>query len=282
MHQHGVGAQHRRGGLSPHRPAWASGGDLVCGPVDLAYRRYVPTRELPCSASSLLTGLLDRADEPGEPGVEPVEVSRTRVSVHYETGDPGMPMLSMCTPEAVRLPNAVVTKKLPSGSVTVRAGRLSDSAACWRVARWWRPARPRGLAPPPVRPVETAGPLDPEALVGAGPGLTPVGDDVLAGALVAAHAIADPRLPGWQRAVRRELGRGRTTAVSRAMLLCALDGYATDPLAQFVGAVCASPPDADMLDRTRSALLAVGHTSGAGLVSGVLHVLTTSTVEAAA
>lgn len=222
---------------------------------------------LPCAASSLLAGLFD-----GQPHYL-VEVARTRMSVHYETRDCDVTVLSVCLPEAVRLPTSLVTTTLPpQGAARVGNGALSVDDVSWRVRRWWRPARPSGL----VRPTGSATyvDLDPARLLGAGPGLTPAGDDVLAGALVAAHAVDDPRLPGWQRSLRGLLATGRTTAVSRAMLECALEGYATPELADFVEAACARPVDDEALDRARSRLLHVGHTSGSALMAGTLHALT--------
>lgn len=129
---------------------------------------------------------------------------------------------------------------------------------------------------PVVRPSYDG--LDPTALVGAGPGLTPAGDDVLAGALVTAHATADPRLRSWQRATRRCLSEGHTTAVSRALLHHALDGFATSELHDYLTAVCTG---SDLAAPT-SRLLAVGHSSGAALAVGVRHTLDTRRLRGAA
>lgn len=241
----------------------------------------------PCAASSLLARLLDGPVRPL------VEAARTRLSVHYETGDPALPVLSVCSPQAVRLPNAVVTSVLPGpGLLTVGAGMLGGSDTTWRVGRWWAPPKPTGLAPPP-RPVarewavRVAGdpavlasypPLLPAELVGAGPGLTPTGDDVLAGALVTAHATADPRLPRWRHTTRVALATRRTTVVSRALLHHALQGYAGPELADAVVALCAEADPGPAVQR----LLGVGHTSGAALLHGVLHTLTTRTLRGAA
>jgi len=291
------------------------------------------------AASSLLAGLFDG------PPARLVEVARTRVSVHYETGDPAVPMLSMCTPSAVRLPNSFVTDVLPrpneallntergasqhrtkrfstgGGAVTIGDGLLVTTTGRWRVTRWWLPPRPRGLTPPsngviggvirqplgrldggevthsstsgstsgstsPWCGVPTLHPsydgLDPAALIGAGPGLTPAGDDLIAGALVAAHATADPRLTSWQLCVRQLLTTGRTTAVSRAILHCALDGYATSELAEYVQALCGvSDSTRHNLERATTNLLAVGHSSGAALMTGVLHTLSTARMRGA-
>ncbi len=233
------------------------------------------SREVPAAASSLLAGLLDD-------GCDLVEVVRTRVSVHYETGRTDVPVLCVCDPSAVRLPNALITSVLPTGPVSVRAGALSSDAATWRVTRWWQPPRPGGLAPPgspvDVPGVDVPSVLRPELLVGAGPGLTPAGDDVLAGALVAAHATGDPRLEALRAGTRAALRTRGTTAVSRGLLTHALEGWATPELAAFVTAVCGGD-----VGPTALRLLGVGSSSGAALAAGALHVLSPSyAVEGAA
>jgi hypothetical protein len=219
----------------------------------------------PAAASALLAGLLDA-------GGPLVEVARTRLSVHYETGRADVPVLCVCTPHAVRLPSSVVTPVVPDGPLVVRDGGLAGADLVWQVTRWWQPPRPCGLTPP-AGPVSVPGVdvpprLDPLALVGAGDGLTPAGDDVLAGALVAASATGHPRLEEWRAATRAALARRSTTAVSRGLLTHALDGWATPELADFVVAVCRRH-DAGATGR----LLAVGHSSGTALAAGVLHVL---------
>jgi hypothetical protein len=127
----------------------------------------------------------------------------------------------------------------------------------------------------PVPGVDVPAAIEPDRLVGRGPGLTPLGDDVLAGALVAAQAVDDPRLTSWRAATLTALAAGRSTVVSRALLHQALDGWAVPELADFVVAVCAG-------DGSRAAgpLLRVGHTSGAGLAAGALHVLGGGVVHA--
>lgn len=247
----------------------------------------------PCAASSLLGGVLDGAP------LRLTEVTRTRVSVHYETPSPAVPVLCVGTPAAVRLPASLVAQQLPaSGPAQVGDGVLVAAGETWHPTRWWRPPRPGGLPRPALtaaeladlltgevtplvwgfaRPGATYDGLVPADLLGAGPGLTPAGDDVLAGALVAAHATADPRLPRWARQTRALLTRARTTAVSRAMLHHALDGYASPELARFVSAVCRVHD----VEEARAGLLDVGHTSGAALMVGVLHTLSTYQLEGA-
>ena len=232
---------------------------------------------VPAAASSLLAGLLDAS---AERPTALVEVARTRTSVHYDTGGADVPVLCVCLPAAVRLPNALLAGVLPTGRVTAGEGAVAGADTVWRVRRWWTPPRPHGLtAPASVSLPGVAVPrqIRPMDLVGSGPGLTPSGDDVLAGALVAAHATADPRLASWQAATRHAVRARGTTAVSRGLLRHALDGWATTEVADFVTGVC-SGAVGDSADR----LLALGHSSGAALASGVLHVLTSAPLEGAA
>lgn len=218
--------------------------------------------EFPGAASTLLADLLM------QPGLRLTEVARTRSSVHYETGREDVPVLCVATPDAVLLPHTFVTPVLPA------APEIVD--ATWRVTRWWHPCRPVGLAPPPADrvaalPCSSYDVLVPSALLGRGAGLTPEGDDVLAGALVTAHATADPRLDAWCEATREALATRRTTAVSRGMLHHALDGYATPQLADLLTALCRGGDLAGPLARLHT----LGHTSGDALLDGVVHTLST-------
>jgi hypothetical protein len=245
----------------------------------------VVSTEVPAAASSLLDAVLACPDLPL------AEVARTRLSVHYETGVGSAPVLCVCTTDAVLLPNAVVTARLPGpGGLTVHAGRLRGRDSSWVVRRWWRPRRPTGLRPPdasllrrleevPLLDVPSwGGTLDPDRLVGLGPGLTPAGDDLVAAALVTARATGDPRYPGWREATAQALAARRTTAVSRGLLHHALDGYATPELADLLEALCGAADLAGPLRR----LVALGHSSGPALLAGVRHTLTTRELRGAA
>ena len=100
-------------------------------------------------------------------------------------------------------------------------------------------------------------------LVGRGAGLTPSGDDALAGALLVAHALGTGT--ALADAVRARLGA--TTAVSAALLDAAADGYAARPVVTLVDAAVANDPDA--VARALPAVLAIGHTSGTDTVTGI-------------
>lgn len=111
----------------------------------------------------------------------------------------------------------------------------------------------------------TAAHLD--RLLGRGPGLTPLGDDVLAGWFATRAALGRPDA-GLAGAVRRRLGV--TTLLSATLIDCALRGEVLPQLADWL-----ANPGAD----TRAALLAVGATSGAGLLTGASLALASVSTE---
>src|SRR3954465_6354540 len=77
-----------------------------------------------------------------------VEGARTRTAVYYDTDRADVPVLCVCLPSAVRLPNALVSSSLPSGPVAVERGGWVAGDATWALRRWWAPPRPRGLVAP--------------------------------------------------------------------------------------------------------------------------------------
>jgi Protein of unknown function (DUF2877) len=123
---------------------------------------------------------------------------------------------------------------------------------------------PRSL---PAGLVALTSPLDAEsvsALVGRGEGLTPLGDDIICGWL-ALHRALGEATPAVDDAVRRLLGR--TTALSAALLECALLGEVADPVADHLRALGGD----GTLDEavTRHRLNRLGNTSGSGLAHGI-------------
>lgn len=111
-------------------------------------------------------------------------------------------------------------------------------------------------------------------LIGRGPGLTPSGDDALAGLLVAMRLLGEA-VPEARHAidVADALGTNvtgpeasRTTALSAALLWCASRGYAApEAMTVLYGVVLRVP----LLPAVRR-LLTVGHSSGADLLWGLL------------
>ena len=103
-------------------------------------------------------------------------------------------------------------------------------------------------------------PGDVAAMVGRGDGLTPYDDDVLCGWL-AIHRAAGVATPEVDDAVRARLDR--TTLLSATLLDCAMHGEVIPQFAAFVAAV-GTPAEPS----AAAALVAVGHTSGAGMLHG--------------
>lgn len=146
------------------------------------------------------------------------------------------------------------------------AGLLAD--ACTDEEAWLLPAVTElvsSLARVPEPEDETGSSV--AGLVGRGRGLTPSGDDALAGVLLVSHALrASLHLAATVRA-----RLGSTTAVSAALLGAAGDGFAAGPVVTLVDAVLVGHVEATA--RALPAVLGLGHSSGRDLVTGVLAAL---------
>lgn len=103
-----------------------------------------------------------------------------------------------------------------------------------------------------------------DALAGLGPGLTPAGDDVLAGVLLVERAW---RGHAAEDALVDLAGGARTNDVARAFLAWAARGQSIEPVHRFLCAA-AGQDGVRARDALRS-LSAVGHTSGADLALGL-------------
>ena len=137
-------------------------------------------------------------------------------------------------------------------------------------------------------------------LVGAGRGLTPSGDDALCGVLLALASVEHPDAARALAALRAQLvpALGRTTSLSAALVAAAASGYAVPDVVRLVtllaGAGAGRPgrawprqaagagrrrcrairsvdprPDRTAYDLALEGVLAIGHTSGRDLLSGV-------------
>ncbi len=102
------------------------------------------------------------------------------------------------------------------------------------------------------------------ALGGLGPGLTPSGDDALAGILLARRALGGPGLEAWLVEVA---GGVRTTSVARGLLDWAARGQSVEPVHDLLGALAAG--DGAGAVRHVADLARLGHTSGADLLHGL-------------
>ena len=214
-------------------------------------------------------------------------------------------------PGAVRLPYACAVATSASARTTPSSLSVGDGVLVWgddgrdenavqyRVARWWKPARPRPDDHPRLRSAalhagdggdcddsddfddsdkaDGSDGTDSEVRrltstwrdhLGRGPGLTPYADDVLCGALVAMHAVGHPALPRLVEEIGEANLESRTTATSAALLRAACQGWCIDLLADYLQALDRDP-DHPTVTARRTALVAVGSSSGHGLLEGV-------------
>ncbi|MCO6005789.1 DUF2877 domain-containing protein [Actinoallomurus purpureus] len=113
-----------------------------------------------------------------------------------------------------------------------------------------------------------------ERIVGLGPGLTPSGDDALAGLLLALRLLGGA-VPGGGRAVWLADWIGaavtayaceRTTALAATLLQCAARGQASVEAAAVLRGIAGQEP----LEPAAHRLIDIGHTSGADVAWGLL------------
>lgn len=249
-------------------------------------------RWLTAAVGTALTPLLRGPCRTGE------VVARTTdlVAVHITGAEPAL--VCVTSTKAARLPCAMVVGSFlpaatPGAPAAIGNGRLRLPDAVVGVARWWPAraphvsdavmcARRAGLCPRPE--------LDPllldaaarlahalsgrgrladavHALLGLGPGLTPAGDDVLAGALTTLRATGSHRADDLTAAIEAADPFSRTTTVSAGLLAYAAQGRCVPQLTALLSAL--DSPGGDVYSAHRD-LLTVGHTSGSALYAGVL------------
>jgi hypothetical protein len=146
-----------------------------------------------------------------------------------------------------------------SAGLLVEATAAAAASSALRAAPY---AEPAGRALELLRRGDLDGVV--AALAGLGPGLTPAGDDALAGMLLALRAADGP---GAAARLRAAAGSARTTALSLALLRCAADGQALAPAHRLLDAA-ARGDDAAALAAAGS-VAEVGATSGADFCYGL-------------
>lgn len=207
---------------------------------------------------------------------------------------PSTGVVALLAHDAVRLPCALVlpttAAELPLISVADGSGDavFGDGQLAWtgpaglvvvRSVREWSPAKVRldqpaagvlaalrGALPGPatlgidgtlLADLITKPAAAVAGLFGRGPGLTPAGDDVLAGFLLGARAFG---LDAARVRAAIAVAPARTTALSAALLWHAARGECVDEVAAVV-----ADPSGPVVGR----LLRIGHTSGAALATGL-------------
>jgi len=221
-----------------------------------AFRASAPTRQ---------RGMIAGPDLPGTVlGSFP-----TAIYIHVPAGFGVIALLSRAAvrvPCGVQLPSSSGEFPLDrlSGPVRVGGGALRIGTAEITVGRLVSVSVPRLRAPRRVDSDIDVDLADPTRLLGLGSGLTPSGDDVLAGYLAgaAAYGLAVDELRAF---VCAEAPR-RTTTLSAALLRHAAAGEAIPQVCRLLLAL----DDGMGTDDALAGLLRVGHTSGAALAAGVL------------
>lgn len=199
-------------------------------------------------------------------------------------GAPGLGRgpLNVLIPDICELPELGENLRCHRGSIRFSSG-LSfpiQGAVLWRpvpVPAFRRGALPRikrifprqsaALGTWIAQGARGSAPEEAATLVGMGNGLTPAGDDLIGGALVALRAVGDKatagRLAGW--ALR--LARTRTNRISLAHLQCAASGQGHEALHFALSAILAGRKN---LGKELASLGRIGHTSGMDALSGAL------------
>jgi Protein of unknown function (DUF2877) len=235
----------------------------------------------------------------------PATVLATFPTALYLRLDDHADVLAVVTRHGLRLPTSLALATglpwvgwgvQPGDAVVVGEGEVRLPGATVRAVRTWHPWRCpvapgrfarawlHGLEPdlgslpwrePATRLAKAlvgGEPVTPavEALVGAGPGLTPSGDDVLCGVLLGLRLAG---LPTLRRSLWTEVAPrlGSTTSLSAALLTEAAAGYAVPPVGRFVDVLVAR--DRDGVRAAAAQVRAIGHTSGADLLGGLVGAL---------
>ena len=100
-----------------------------------------------------------------------------------------------------------------------------------------------------------------------GAGLTPAGDDLIGGAIIALHALGRKALAKRIAKWAVSLSRTRTNRISRAHLACAAVGEGHEALHLALSAILAGRRS---LRKELAALKRIGHTSGMDALCGAL------------
>jgi hypothetical protein len=114
-------------------------------------------------------------------------------------------------------------------------------------------------------------------LVGLGPGLTPSGDDFLGGWLTTLRCTEgkggySPQELDEAATEIRSLARGKTPAISEALLDCALAGDSSEAIHILLNQVLSQPlpPDAEILAHSVREVTRHGHSSGWDALAGMI------------
>ncbi len=148
-------------------------------------------------------------------------------------------------------------------------GRMCEVATCAIASPLLRLAAPgiAALADWLAAPGKDAPPGEAAAiLIGLGPGLTPSGDDLVGGAMIALHALGRADVAARLAAWALPLAETRTGTISRAHLACAAAGEGSASLHDLLAGLLTA--DAAAIAAAVTALAAIGHSSGWDMLAG--------------
>jgi len=106
------------------------------------------------------------------------------------------------------------------------------------------------------------------ALLGLGPGLTPSGDDLLAGLLITCHHLSAAHIANQLGPSLLSAGAARTTPISLAHLAAAARGYGSAPLHDLLNALVTN--DRVIMEEALDATAKIGHSSGMDAIAGLV------------
>lgn len=271
---------------------------MICPETAEVERSPVPVR-VPGVASTAIHGLLTGM------GAEATVLGSSSQAAWLQAG---RRVVVISTGDGARLPNSIrlaakygdeVLRRIASETrVLVGHGMIMVDGIAVTATRWWDPrpalptftsdtltARLRGL-PTGVPGIDTAslrlalevgsagGVLhSARSLLGRGPGLTPEGDDVLAGTLAATRLLGEAL--GRENSVAMiagvspplaELAALRTTAFSAALIEMAMQGQVVESAGVLLRALAGRGDVA----AAHLGLIRLGHTSGPALAAGIV------------
>lgn len=141
----------------------------------------------------------------------------------------------------------------------------------WIWGDWLRAARHVVTAQRDADPLALS--LAAQDLCGLGPGLTPAGDDWLAGWLLGLWLVDWPAQPTEKAMLVLQRAATQTNRLSQAFLACAAAGEADENWHGLLDAMARWPDENAALVRFASAILARGATSGFAMLTGFLAAL---------
>ncbi|MDQ7851010.1 MAG: DUF2877 domain-containing protein [Armatimonadota bacterium] len=230
-------------------------GDLPAGPFAVVVDGTPPLAAVPVGA-------------PAAAGGDRIRIAGA-VEVDLRPAAPWDPLLAPWAGMPAHLDDhlALLRRLLLDGASPNGLGRVAAGGRCdgplARRARSALAALARGLRDRDARALGAAA----RGLAGLGPGLTPSGDDVLAGCLLALSLWPSRRRPDLRSLIAGQ-AVPRTTRISAAYLAAAARGEAGGDWHRLRDALAASDPAA--VRRAAARVLGWGETSGSDMLGGFL------------